>query len=149
MMQIECSTGAHADPSDVLDAVDAQRRAMRSSYHYRQQCDDRWTDLRQYACWMPCWDGSMWSAKMRGVIYLGCVAEVRYEDEVGTRHGVRLVPFTRTVIHADVRDHVFRSMTVITGIKVCSDYDVSSMMSEIDRRGGYKPLLFRRNMQGN
>lgn len=91
----------------------------------------------------------MWSAQMRGVIYLGRVAPVRFEDEVGLRHGMRLVPFARNIIRVDVRDHVYRAMTVMPGIKVCPDYDAALMLSTIDYRGGYKPLLFRRGIQGN
>lgn len=147
MMRIECETGAYADPGDVLDAIDTTRRALRRAYDYRQRCHDRWTDVTQYACWMPRWDGSMWSAQMRGVVYLGRVAEVRFEDEVGKRYGVRLAPFPTNVIRVDVRDHVYRAMTVMIGAKECADYEVSSMMSEIDYRGGYKPLLFRRGIQ--
>lgn len=148
VMQIECSTGAYADPSDVLDAVNTTRRAMRRAYDYRQRCHDRWSEVQQYACWMPRWDGSMWSAQMRGVVYLGPVSEVRYADEVGAEHGARLLPFARHVIRTDFRDHMHRAMTVMVGLKDGDDYSVARMMSEIDYRGGFKPLLFRRGIQG-
>ena len=147
VMMIGCSTPAYAEPNDVLDAVDATRRAMRRAYDYRQSRHDRWSEVQQYACWMPRWDGTMWSASLRGVIYLGGVSEARYLEEIGGGYGVWLQPFARDVIRVDVRDHVYRAMTIMTGASDCDDHGVARMMSEIDHRGGYKPLLFRRGMQ--
>jgi hypothetical protein len=146
VQRIEIGTGMVSTPDRVLDEIADIRLRMRRAYHYRQCQDDRWGYVQHYGCWSLAWNGAAWSGMMRGVIYHGPINEIRYLDEVGGPVGVRLIAFDRAVIRLDVRDHMYRAFSGVSGLAKCEAADLSMAYNAIHHRGGYKSLISRRGM---
>lgn len=147
LQRIEVATPRCDTPEHLLDGVGQIRRAMRRAYNYRQNLDERWASIQQYAVWTPVWDGSGWIARMQGIVYLGRVSEVRYLNELGDAFEAKLSSFDRPVVGRDVREHICRSLSSTSGLKNCKAFQLSGIYNAIDTRGGYKALIARRGMQ--
>lgn len=149
IMRIDATTIRCDTPGKMLDEVRQTRRGMRRAYAYRAGTDDRWATTQQYATWAPAWDGTHWTAEIRGIVYLGGVGEIRYLDDLGDTYGIRLSSFPRCVLPRDIRQHMCWSFSSTHSIRSCDALSLSSAYNTIDIHGGHKALVSRRGMQAS
>lgn len=147
LRQVEATTRLCGSPAELLDEVRDVRRAATHSYDYRQRTDERWGDVWSYGWWLPSYSAGTWTATLRGVVYLGGVPEVRYLDEIGDVHGLRLARFERSVVGRDVQDHMINALGTTHGVRACSDQEFSNLYGELHHRHGFRALVARRGLQ--
>ena len=136
------------DPDDLLDEINLTRIKLRKCIDRRQRQNPRWSSVKCNGIFMPSFRDSMWSASLRGVIHLGRIHEVTFLDGVEHVLPVRVESFPRCILKRDVYDHVHWSVSSLHGLRGCDDTSICAYFSAVNRRGGFKSLIYRRGFQG-
>lgn len=148
VQRITCTTRQCRDPDELVQEIARLRTALRQAYSYRRRTSARWESVQHYGVWSMITHGlRSWSAQLSGVISLGDVGEMRWEDEVGASIGARVRPIAARWQRADVQALMHDAMVSLVRNESADDAAIVLAYGALDARGGTKALLHRRGLQ--
>jgi hypothetical protein len=127
--------------------VDQSRLVLRRAFDRRQRDNERWSGIKLTGSFAPELRGDQWTATLRGIVHLGRIHEVTFLDAIEPLIATRLEALPRCLLRRDVYDYVHGAIWSTRGLHECSDSDLSFCFNAINRRGGFKPLTYRRGFQ--
>lgn len=148
IQKFETATRWCCDPDDLLNEINVVRTRLRKAIDRRQTQNARWSSVKLNGMFSPMFRDGMWSASLRGIIHLGRLHEVTFLDAIDPVLRVRLDSFPSCILKRDVFDHVYWTISSLHGLRGCDEVNLCVYFSAINRRGGYKSLIFRRGFQG-
>ncbi len=145
--KIRTETGSYSDPQSLLEGIRDLRQHLRGVFDRRQRQDDRWASARCYGFFSPAYSDGTWKAQYNGVIHLGRVHPITFEDAFKGSIQVRLTEFPKIVLKPDVYAWAHYSVANVRGLQQCPSSALSTYFNEVDRRAGFKAVVFRRGFQ--
>lgn len=134
-------------PDRLIEAINQTRVTLRRAFDRRQREHERWGSIRCLGCFLPSFDGALWSATFHGVLDLGRVHEVTFLDAIEPLVEICLQSFPAALIQNDVHAHVHCAFSNTNGLRLCEPVHLAAYAASLTARGGYKGLVYRRGFQ--